>query len=321
MARSVGSWLLILTVAGQAERSVADTFGSGDLAFEIPFVTIDNPGNPPDPVTPSPNSDPLPSGRVDYVYRIGQFEVHEDAVQKANAASELSGDTLGITLDDRGPNKPATGLTWFEAARFVNWLNADQGFASAYKFDASGEYQLWSPGDVGYNASNPFRNSRARYALPSADEWHKAAFYNPSNGSYFLYPIGSDEPPRPVASGTDPNTAVYNQLDGPADVYEAGGASPFGVVGQAGNVWEWEETAADLLSSDPHELRGIRGSEWVLTTSALGISSAFRQARHPEAPGGSSVGIRIVRLPEPSGATIACLLIAGGYSQRMFAAP
>ena len=54
-----------------------------------------------------------------YTYRIGKFEISEQMIDKANA---LGG--LGITKDTRGPDFPATSVTWYEAARFVNWLNA-----------------------------------------------------------------------------------------------------------------------------------------------------------------------------------------------------
>ena len=83
----------------------ADTFGTGENTFEIEFVTIGDPGNTAD-------DDPNPSGAVDYVYRMGKYEISEQMIEKANT---LGG--LGITIDDRGPDKPSTSVTWFEAAR------------------------------------------------------------------------------------------------------------------------------------------------------------------------------------------------------------
>jgi hypothetical protein len=94
-----------------ADISRADTFGSGVNTFSIDFVTIGNPGNPPD-------ANPNPAGAVPYEYRIGKYEISEQMIDKANA---LGG--LGITKDARGPDYPATSVTWYEAAKFVNWLN------------------------------------------------------------------------------------------------------------------------------------------------------------------------------------------------------
>lgn len=274
----------------------ADTFGSGEFEFEIPFVTIGSPGNAPD-TTGAPN----PAGAVAYTYRIGKYEVPEEAIRKANALSELAGDPLNISLDERGPQKPATSVSWFEAARFVNWLNEQKGFAAAYKFDDQNEFQLWEPTDAGYNPRNLFRNSLARYVLPSVDEWYKAAFYDPAINDYWDYPTGSDDPPTPVASGTALGTAVYQQ-QGPADVMLAGGASPFGSVGQAGNVNEWEETALDLLSDQIGEQRSVRGRDWTMGTPdliAISLSSASRNRASPGAEP-MNVGFRIVSVPDPA---------------------
>jgi hypothetical protein len=112
----------------------ADTFGSGSNLFDIDFVTIGNPGNADDTT-----GDPNPAGKVDSTYRIGQFEISEDMIDKANAQSSLS-----ITHDNRGANKPATRISWFEAAQFVNWLNTDSGSTPAYKFNG-GTFELWQP--------------------------------------------------------------------------------------------------------------------------------------------------------------------------------
>src|SRR5688572_3879726 len=78
------------------ETTMADVFGVGANSFEIEFVTIGNPGNPPD-------ANPNPAGAVPYEYRIGKYEVSEEMIAKANA---LGG--LGITKDTRGPDFPAT---------------------------------------------------------------------------------------------------------------------------------------------------------------------------------------------------------------------
>ena len=88
----------------------ADTFGSGANTFDIEFVTIGNPDNDDDTT-----GSPIPAGKVDSTYRIGQFEISEDMIDKANTLGSLS-----ITKDTRAPDKPATSINWFEAAKFVN---------------------------------------------------------------------------------------------------------------------------------------------------------------------------------------------------------
>lgn len=306
----------------------ADTFGSGELAFEIPFVTIGDPGNPPDTVTPSGLGAPLPSGTVDYVYRIGKYEVSEQIIDKANRLSEAAGRPLGLEVDvARGPDKPATGLSWFDAARFVNWLNEERGSPSAYKFvdeTVGGRtrpvFQLWEPSDPGYDPANPFRNTRAYYFLPSADEWHKAAYYDPAAGDYWLYPYGSDDPPLAVPFGTYPNTAVYNQ-DGPADVQLAGGENVNGIVGIAGNVYEFEETSVNLINDlydNPFLMRrGANGGSWTRDL-ATSLSAAFRNSGGPAASQ-STVGLRLASVPEGSSAALLAIVAAATAAHRRIA--
>ncbi len=279
---------------------LADVFGSGANSFSIDFVSIGNPGNPSDTT-----GDPNPAGSVGYTYRIGKYEIPEDAVRKANAQSALDGHAIGITLDSRGPNKPATSMSWFEAAQFVDWLNTSTGSIPAYKFDAVGNFQLWQPSDPGYDADNLFRNKLAKYFLPTDNEWYKAAFYDPSIGGYWDYPTGSNNAPVSVAFGTAPGTAVWNrtQAEGPADVMLAGGTSPYGTVGQAGNVWEWEETEADLVNDSTNGLipHGIRGGDWNPTIDALALSSSYRTVIFPAEGQPHNGGFRIGSVvPEPS---------------------
>jgi len=293
------SVIFLLHVAGVFTLAIiptahADTFGSGENAFEIEFVTIGDPGNLADT-----SGDPNPAGAVPYTYRIGKYEISEQMIDKANTITAEAGDPLGITHDGRGPNKPATRVSWFEAAQFVNWLNISKGSSPAYNFDANGDFQLWEPSDAGYDSDNQFRNSLARYFLPSADEWYKAAFYDPVSDMYFDFPNGSNTAPMPVASGTDPNTAVWNQGIGPVDVMLAGGPSPSGTVAQAGNVLEWEETEFDLINNVSLGIRGIRGSGWGMTITDIDISSSFRNRALPTNAIGN-VGFRIASIPEPS---------------------
>ncbi len=290
--------LLFLAIGNvNSSTAHADTFGSGDNTFEIEFVTIGDAGNAPDTT-----GDPNPAGAVAYEYRMGKYEISEAMIDAANAIAADAGDPLGITHDNRGPNKPATRVSWFEAAQFVNWLNTSKGSTPAYKFDDQGVFQLWEPSDPGYDSENRFRNTEAQYFLPSAGEWYKAAFYDPVSDQFFDYPNGSDTAPLPVASGTDPNTAVWNQRIGPADVMLAGGPSPFGTVGQGGNVFEWQEGPLNgVLDEIPEpDLRVIRGTAWNLVISPQGMSSSAGRGDRIASFPGNSIGFRVAFAPEPS---------------------
>jgi hypothetical protein len=211
----------MLTLGNYVQAGVV-SFGYGTIQFNMEFVTIgNNPANAPD-TTGAPN----PAGAVGYEYGIGKFEVSEDMITKFNASQSLQ-----ITMDNRGANKPATNVSWNEAARFVNWLNTSQGYKEAYKFTAGSgindNIQLWDSNEAGYKSSNRYRNDLAKYVLPGYNEWYKAAYYNPSTSSYHAYPTSDGSLPTAVTSGQEDKTAVYNQSfpQGPADVDKAGGLS------------------------------------------------------------------------------------------------
>lgn len=294
-------------------RGDFDVFGSGANQFIVPFTTIGNPGNADDT-----QGNPSPAGGVSYYYRISTTEISRDMVEKVNAAGGLS-----ITLFDlsgsggNGANRPATGVSWFEAARFVNWLNTSQGYQAAYNFDPSGNFQLWSSTDAWQlDGENRFRHRNARYWIPNADEWYKAAYYNPLTASYSQFPNGANSPPVSVTGGTDPNTAVYQRTlaEGPADISNAGGFSPYGVMGLGGNVWEWQETEVDLLNDDAMADRILRGGSWVSDISRLRSDTWADPTLAINE--GTDVGFRIAgyssnAVPEPS--SFALLSLAAGY--------
>ena len=216
------------------------------------FVRVGNPGNLAKETVHWGQSFLYPDyihqgGAVGYTYDIGKTEVSRIMVEKVNAESfdkitmqDLSG------LGGNGPNRPATGLSFYDAASFVNELNRNQGYGIAYKTTGYTVPFLseWQPGEAGYNAANPLRNSTAKYFIASSDEWYKAAFYSPTKAAYNFYPQPDDgidgaPPPTPVAGGTV--GAVYGQT-GPADVNNAGVLSAYGTMGQGGNAWEWTES-------------------------------------------------------------------------------
>ena len=253
---------------------------------------------------------------------MGKFEVSRDMVTKATAEG-----TLGITLADmtsfggNGADRPATGISWLEAATFVNWLNTSQGFNTAYKFDTvGGTFSLWTGSDAGFDASNPYRNTLANYYLPSVDEWYKAAYYDPVSDTYFVYPTGQNvgDAPTAVPTGTAAHTAVYDQADGtgPADIDNAGGLSLFGTMAQGGNVVEWQETALDLTNDSPTEFRRRRGGAWraLLDNPLRSSGGNWDEPTFEDV----TVGFRVAGstvIPEPSTALL--VLLFGAFSVAM----
>jgi len=241
---------------------------------------------------------------VGYTYRIGTYDISQNQIDKATA-SGLQNVVAGAWSGDQ----PAANMTWYESAAFVNWLNVSKGFQPAYNLTWSGStwsMALWTVTDAGYDANNLYRNSLAKYFLPSENEFFKAA-YGKSNGSgYYLYPTASDTAPIAVASGTGPYTAVYNQIPhlsaAPASVYQAGGLSSYGTMGQGGNVWGWQESAFSGSNADATANRVIRGAS--VEDEADFLQSTYRSNLTPyfEETG---IGFRVASvdissIPEPS---------------------
>ena len=277
----------------------ADTFGTSGNEFTIDFVNIGNTGNAADTTT---------YGAVPYEYRVGSYEITQNAITKATASGMAN-----VTAGAWTGNQPAANISWYQAAAFVNFLNTSTGNTAAYDLtfsNGSWSMALWSS-EQAWTAggTNLYRNKDAFYFLPSENEWYKAAYYNAAGSNYFLYPTTSTNVPSPVASGTNANTAVYAQTveQGPAAVNLAGGLSAYGTMGQGGNVWEWMETAADGTNTTSDENRNLRGGTFALTADPM-RSVEFRS--FGPASDNITFGFRVASVPEPS--TYALLLLGAG---------
>jgi formylglycine-generating enzyme required for sulfatase activity len=279
----------------------ADTFGGGTTnEFTIDFVNIGNTGNA---------ADTTGYGAVPYEYRASTYEITQNAITKATASGMAN-----VSAGAWSNNQPAATISWYEAAAFVNFLNTNSGKTAAYNLAWSGtawsmtlqsSSNAWTLG-----GTNLYRNKDAYYFLPSENEWYKAAYYNAAGTNYFSYPTGSNSVPTAVASGTNAGSAVYNgAASAPAIVNRAGGLSPYGTMGQGGNVFEWNESANDGSNSLSSENRAIRGGYWLNDSQSLRSSGQFARYNNTPTFAATWVGFRVASVPEPS--TYALLLMTG----------
>ena len=296
-------WIFLLSLVScifaVQPSALADNFGTSGNEFTIDFVPIGNAGNA---------ADTTGYGAVTYSYRMGKYEIFQEAITKATA-SGMSNVTAGAWMG----SQPAADVSWYEAAAFVNWLNISTGKTAAYNltFTTNWSMILWNSEEAWTaGGENLYRNKNAYYFLPSENEWYKAAYYNPAGSDYFPYPTGSSTAPLPVTSGTQLNSAVYRQPTNqslPAEVIAAGGLSPYATMGQGGNIWEWTETALSGDNNSATNVRTIRGGGW---TSLEGqLSSSFRSTNGLPDGDRPWVGFRVASIPEPS--TYALLLVTG----------
>jgi formylglycine-generating enzyme required for sulfatase activity len=161
------------------------------------------------------------------------------------------------------------------------------------------------------------RNAGATYFIPSENEWYKAAYYNPSNASYWLYPTQSNTVPGNALPDTGNNANIYvsNCADSTNGLTPVGDFSaspgPYGTFDMGGDVFQWNE--ANISGSS----RGFRGGSWPDSYDALFLASSYRDDVNPTSEY-QDVGFRVASVPEP--ATITLLLASAacltGYAWR-----
>lgn len=268
-------------------------------------------------------------GSVAYDYRIGRHEVtigqyadFLNVVSTTNANSYivdlwspamagLSG-VVGINREGSGTiadpfvyspigssSRPIAFVSWFDAARFANWLN--NGATSGASTE-TGAYTL-----NGATNGVILKNPEAVWWIPSEDEWYKAAYYKggSTNAGYWRFPTQSDSDPTAEASppGTT-NSANFNNVRPVEDKLTEVGAyttsgSAYGTFDQGGNLSEWN----DLVAGSG---RGIRGGYW--GSDAASMLYEVRSGLLPNLEG-NDIGFRVATVPEPS--TYALLLMTG----------
>ena len=161
-------------------------------------------------------------------------------------------------------NRPIPWVTWFDAARFANWMHNSQPQSGGTE---TGSYTLTNYQEAGHVA----RNTGALFWIPSEDEWYKAAYYDPtkSGNSYWNYPAKSDVPPRIALVSSNPAAPAANFQNvykgNAAGVLTPVGAyststSYYGTFDQGGLLWEWTEAAYPNPTAGPNRI--VRGGSW-----------------------------------------------------------
>lgn len=209
------------------------------------------------------NADESPHEVTLSAYCIDRTEVTEQAYTACVAAKECAAVDRAAKPDctTTGPSHPATCIDWRQAARYCKW---------------------------------------ARKRLPFEAEWEYAA--RGTDGRE--YPWGNEPPAHTHlnACGTEVATAgkrkhickaLYASDDGWPETSPVGsyptGASPFGVLDLAGNVWEWTADWYGAYPAAPRvNPRGmktgtdrvLRGGAWI-ASRPMQLRSTYRLNREP----------------------------------------
>jgi len=302
----------------------ADVFNMPGGQTSVSMVTIGNPGNVPD------TGGTVGAGAVSYTYKMDAYDVttaqytqflnavaatdtyglYTDSPEYTSMAAAFP--TVGITQSGSSGsytysvigngNVPVFGVTWGDAARFCNWLQNGQPIgAEGNGTTETGAYTL--NGAVSTSALMAItRNADATYVIPSVDEWYKAAYYDPTNATYWSYATQSNLVPSNVLSALGTNNANYSTYSlTPVGAF-ASSPSDYGTFDQAGNVFQWTEGAITNQAT-----RVVYGGSWESFSGAM--LSSFQTSSQPDTPN-ANVGFRVADVtPVPEAGSFTLLAV------------
>lgn len=291
----------------------SNTFANNIVNYEL--VVVNDAGNKSDTATGF--------GAVNYNYQIGKYEVtigqyaaFLNSVAKADpytlwnqtmmapniqgiSRSGSSGNYVytvanASTTAGSSESMPISGLSWFSAARFANWMANGQivGAESAGTTE-DGAYTLngvVKGRAVARNEINPNTGAAPIFYIPTENEWYKAAYYNGHNGYYVFATQSNSLPSNIVGSGANGANYLADSGTGYAvsqsllfvstqtyitKVGEySSSPSHYGTFDQTGNVWEWTD-----MDGKSGLMRNLRGAAWTSTPPYM--QSSYRLVAMP----------------------------------------
>lgn len=250
----------------------------------------------------SPRRDPARrSNETEYnVEMTKPFFLSEKEVTNAEfkkfRAAHSSGGYQGNSLNE--PNQPVVGVSWEDAARYANWLSAQEKLPAAYK-DENGKVMPIFPVPDGYR-------------LPTEAEWEFAARYEAGQrvaGLGLRFTWGESLPPAPNAGnfaheGSGLPFALVGYVDKFVGTAPVGSfpASKAGLFDMSGNASEWCHDFYDINNSGATALKDpvgptdgkfhvIKGSSW-RSGSVTELRNSYRD--YSDKPR-DDVGFRLAR--------------------------
>ncbi len=227
--------------------------------------------------------------RSNYIYAVGGTNIYCDTVA-AYPYSRIEFTNSTFAVRDNRDTHPITGIRWFGAIAYCNWLSQHGGFESCYNLDT---------GAVDFT-KNGFR-------LPTEAEWEYAARGGQTN-SYRKFPWGDDTnidgtlanwegSGDPFETGDYPYTTPvgfyngalryksdFNWPGAPYSYQTRDGSNGYGLYDMSGNVWQWVNdwyktdyytncVTGNIVTNPPgptvgstmpdgQPCRGLRGGNW-----------------------------------------------------------
>ena len=268
-------------LVGTGMNAEAVTIAHGGDSVDIDFVEIGYAGNTGDTANTVNGVNP---GAVAYDYSIGKFEVTAD-----QWAAVIAADSVVGNAGSWSGSQPTASSSWYEAAKFANWLTSGNALQGAYGFSDANTF-------TGVDRATVLTTYGTIYVLPTEDEWYKAAYLKSDGSGYTTYATGDSVP----TAGTEAN---YNGVNSEAWNVGSGIEENNGTYDMGGNVFEWGESAFDGTLDDPNESRVRRGGSW---SSSSSLQSSGRSKSVPANEKNfigfrvASVSAAVAVVPEPS---------------------
>jgi len=317
--------------AGAIAFAVASV-ASSVLGVHVDMVTIGNPGNPGNPATTTG------LGAVSDIFQISKYETTN--AQYVEFLTSVGGTNPGgiynpnMGLDPLGgivqagssgtftysvksgtnpqgvayANLPVNFVSWFSAARFVNWVQNGESTNPATL--ETGAYTL----NGATNGPLPGRNPGATVFLPSLNEWYKAAFHDSVNGgdNYYDWGLASDtKPANDVSDLSLVNAANYGgsvtPTSGPIAVGSYAGSSSYGLYDMIGNIAEM----SDQPGNNANRYMAMSGSYSTQVANMDGFSALYTPSNVRGTSATGQIGFRIAAVPEPSTYALLAAGVAG----------
>ena len=329
--------------------------GAAPITYQM--VTVADPGNAGDTRV---GQNTFGFGAVAYNYQIGKYDVtigQYTAFLNAVAATDtysLYNSRMGTELNIKGisqtggsgsytysvlgsANCPITYVSWFDSARFSNWMANGQptGLQDSTTTE-NGAYNVngaTSGNAVAKNATNPNTSAAPTFYVPTENEWYKAAYYSPTLGGvgvpgYSAYATQSNADPGNAVGSLANQANYYNGVFSVTQSSDedsnqnyltdvgafSGSGSFYHTFDQSGNVKQWND-----LGGTPASLyRGLRGGFWF---GPADLMSSSERGEYDVLIEGANIGFRLASplnissaVPEidPNGLSAALGLIVAG---------
>jgi hypothetical protein len=263
--------IFVMTVICGVAFATVITHGTTSLSLS--FVNIGAVGNA---------ADNTGFGAVSYKYNIAKFATTQADYEMVRAV--VGGDTALVSGTTQGVATAIGSISWNSAAKYCNWLTTGDFNTGVYSFNGSGVIT----GIM--DRATAYATYGVSYALPTENEWYKAAYYSVAEGVYYDWATGSDTKPS-EEKGTGENiggTVLWNVGEGAMEVN--------GTYDMGGNKSEWTESLVSGGGS-----RYIRSAYFGWSNNADSSKRTYKSETYEN----DGYGMRIMQIiPEPASMTL-----------------